>query len=88
MPILYKDQEKISNTSKNKWQKNDSDEDSQLSNEPLTLQQDKKGHTDRQMKGLKQFLADRKINKGHISPLENKGLLVRATARMFKYHPN
>ncbi|AKH64597.1 MULTISPECIES: cytotoxic necrotizing factor Rho-activating domain-containing protein [Photorhabdus] len=76
MPILYKDQENISKTNKNRWQKDDSDKDSQLPNESLTLQQDKKGHPDRQMKGLKQLLADKKINKGHISPLENKGLLV------------
>ncbi|OWO80497.1 hypothetical protein B5C26_17065 [Photorhabdus luminescens] len=34
------------------------------------------GHKIRGTKGLKQFLADRSLNKGYISPLKNRGLLV------------
>ncbi|MCT8341585.1 MULTISPECIES: cytotoxic necrotizing factor Rho-activating domain-containing protein [Photorhabdus] len=34
------------------------------------------GYKSRRTKKLKQFLADRSLNKGHISPLKNKGLLV------------
>ncbi|MGV8000598.1 cytotoxic necrotizing factor Rho-activating domain-containing protein [Photorhabdus temperata subsp. temperata] len=45
-------------------------------NEPLTLQPVKKDHESKHTKGLKQFLADRELNKGHISPLKNRGLLV------------
>ncbi|WP_445497755.1 cytotoxic necrotizing factor Rho-activating domain-containing protein [Photorhabdus sp. SF281] len=45
-------------------------------NEPLNLQQMKKGHEATPVKGVKQSLTDKKLNKGHVSPLKNKGLLV------------